>query len=77
MKKSLAFQCWLLIPIFKRHISQTKDIFGEVQQVPMFATSGLNRNDWKVYLHFNIYVFSFESQESFERTEMGVSTGGI
>lgn len=43
----------------------------------MFATSGLNRNDWKVYLHFNIYVFSFESQESFERTEMGVSTGGI
>lgn len=33
--------------------------------VALFATSGLNRNDLKIYLHFNIF-FSFDSQENIE-----------
>lgn len=48
-------------------MSQTKDIFSEVQEIALFATSGLNRNDLKVYLHFNI--FAFDSQENFEIRE--------
>lgn len=55
-------------------MSQTKDIFGEVQQVALFATFGLNRNDLKVHLHLTD-TFSFDSQENFG-TRQGMSTEG-
>lgn len=46
----------ILIPVFKRYVSQTKASLVPFSRT--FATSGLSRNHWQVHLHFKVHFFT-------------------
>ena len=50
-------------------------MFGEVQQVALFTTLGLNRNDMKVYLHLTGFLHLILTRTL--DSEKGPSTEGV